>query len=186
MNRHEPTPLESVPPPSASGDDGPVPNKLVEQLRSELDAALKRIDDLARAYQASERDREDFKRRMERERERLVDVEKANVAVALLKAVDELDLCLTAATEDSALAKGVRLTRENLLKYAGSTGIERLELLGAAFDPNYAEATDMDVTTSPEEDGTVTQVVRACYQLKGKVVRPGQVKVAKYVKPADA
>ncbi len=30
----------------------------------------------------------------------------------------------------------------------------------------------------------MTAVLRACYRLKGRVVRPGRVKVARYVKPA--
>ncbi len=47
----------------------------------ELATARKRVDELARAYQAGERDREEFKQRLPRERERMIDVERGNVAM---------------------------------------------------------------------------------------------------------
>ncbi|MBL8914832.1 MAG: nucleotide exchange factor GrpE [Archangium sp.] len=157
----------------------------VSELRSQLDAAHKRINDLAHALQAGERDREEFKQRQNRERERMIDVEKGNVARTILEVVDQLDLCLTAA-DDSPLAKGVKLIRESVLKQAEAVGIERVELLGRPYDPNFAEATDMEITASESDDGKVTAVIRSAYQLKGRVIRPGAVKVARYVKPAEA
>ncbi len=157
----------------------------VERLNADLDAARKRIDELARAYQASEKDRDAFKQRLTREREQMLDVERGNVALTLLEAIDQLDLCLQNA-DDSPLAKGVQLIRNNILKKAESSGIEQVELVGRHFDPNTAEASDMEVTPVEADEGRVLAVSRAAYQLKGKVIRPGLVKVAKYVKPADA
>lgn len=155
------------------------------RLTADLEASRKRVDELARAYQASERDREAFKQRLQREREQMIDVEKGKVALVLLEAIDDLDLSLSQADE-SPLARGVRMIRDSLLKKAEATGIERVDLVGRPYDPNFAEATDMEVTPLEAEDGRVLAVVKACYQLKGRVVRPGQVKVAKYIKPADA
>jgi molecular chaperone GrpE len=157
----------------------------VVRLSADLAAARARVDELARAYQAGERDREAFKQRVQREREQLVDVEKGRVSLALIEAVDELDLCVSAADE-SALATGVRLIRENLLRKLEAMGVTRVAVVGHRFDPNLAEATGIDVTPEPNEDGTVLAVVRACYQLNNRVIRPGLVKVARYVKPADA
>ncbi len=178
----EPIPEAGVPtlPDAARPDETEV-----VRLTQELEAAHRRINELAYALQAGERDREEFKQRQTRERERMLDVEKGTVAVTLLEAVDQLDLCLMAA-EDSALAQGVRLIRESILKQAEKTGIEKRPLEGASFNPNYAEASDMELTTSESEDGKIVSVLKACYELKGKVIRPGVVKVAKYVKPADA
>lgn len=157
----------------------------VSELKSQLEAARKRVNDLAHALQAGERDREEFKQRQARERERMIDVEKGNIATTLLEAVDQLDLCLMAA-DDSPLAKGVKLIRDSILKQAEGIGIERVELMGRQFDPNLAEATDMELCATEAEDGKITAVTRAAYQLKGRVIRPGAVKVARYVKPAQA
>lgn len=157
----------------------------VQRLTSELEAARRRINELAHAIQAGERDRAEFKERQARERERMIDVEKGTIAGALLEAIDQLELCLQSA-DDSALARGVRLIREGLLKQAEGLGIERVELVGKPYDPNLAEATDMEMTAQEAQDGRVTAVLKAAYQLKGRVIRPGSVRVAKYVKHADA
>jgi molecular chaperone GrpE len=163
----------------------PPPDPEVQLLIQQLQAAHKRVNELAHAVQAGERDRAEFKERLTRERERMLDVEKGKVAVTLLEAVDQLDLCLQAA-DSSPLAKGVKLIRESILKQAEGVGIERVELTGHPFDPNFAEASDMELTTTPEEDGRVVLVLKAAYQLNGRVIRPGVVKVAKYVKAARA
>lgn len=157
----------------------------IAELTVQLEAAQKRVNDLAHAIQAGDKDREAFKQRMTREREQLLDVEKGKIALALLEAVDQLDLCLTG-TDNSPLAQGVRMIRDSVLKQAEGLGIERVELDGKPFDPNLAEATDMELTTVEAQDGRVVKVLKACYQLRGRVIRAGVVKVAKYVKPADA
>ena len=157
----------------------------LQHVTRQLEAAHKRVNELALAVQAGERDRAEFKERLTRERERLLEVEKGKVAVTLLEAVDQLDLCLQSA-EASPLARGVKLIRDSILKQAEAVGVERVELSGTPFDPHFAEASDMDITTSPEEDGKIVQVHKASYQLNGRVIRPGVVRVAKYVKPADA
>lgn len=159
----------------------------VERLTLELEGARRRVDELARAYQSLHADREDFKRRLTREREQMIDVEKGKVAQALLEAIDELDRCLAASPQDtSPLAEGVRLIRGNLLSRAQAEGVERMELEGRPFDPNLAEAVDMELTADPEADQRVVAVVRAGYRLKDRVIRAARVRVAKYVKPAEA
>lgn len=157
----------------------------IADLTAQLTAARARVDELARAYQASEQEKVDVRRRLERERDRLIEVDRGEVAVALLEAIDQLELCLSS-VKDAALVSGVKLIRDGLLKRAEGLGVERLELLHKPFDPQLAEATDTELTTDLSADGTVSLVVKACYQLKGRVVRAGQVRVARYVAPAHA
>lgn len=174
--------------PPAAKEAPPVPSpeaQEIERLTRELEAARKRVNDFAVAIQAGERDREAFKQRLTREREQMMDVERGTAAQAVLEAVDELDLCMTA-QDDSPLAKGVRLVRDNLLRKAASTGIERVEMDGLPYDPNLAEANDMEITAVAADDNKVLATLKGCYRLKGRVIRPGRVKVAKYVKPAHA
>ncbi|WNG58646.1 nucleotide exchange factor GrpE [Archangium gephyra] len=159
-----------------------------QRLEAELLAARRRVDQLARAYQELEKDREEFKQRLTRERERMMDVERGNVAATLLEAVDELDRSLSMSGGDvsSPLAQGVKMIRDGLLSKLQQTGIERIQVVGLPYDPNTAEATDMDITTNPDEDQKVVAEVRAGYRLKDRIIRPARVKVAKYVAPAQA
>jgi molecular chaperone GrpE len=164
----------------------PVEDPELVSLRSELETYRRKVDELARAYQALQKDREEFKQRLSRERDRMMDVEKGNISVLVLEAIDELDRCLQSTNDNSPLAQGVRMIRDGLLRKVESTGIERLTLLGQKYDPNVAEATDMEMTTDPEEDQTILLEIQAGYRLKDRVIRPARVKVAKYVQPAQA
>jgi molecular chaperone GrpE len=173
-------PAESVPAASEAVDA-----QGLEGLQTELAAARARVNELARGLQESDRDREAFKARLARENERLRDVERGDNARLVLDAIDALDRSLQAA-DDSPFADGVRLIRDDLVTKLRAEGIERLELTGAPFDPNQAEAMDTEVVTDPAADGRVLSELRAGYALKGRVVRPAQVRVGRYVRPARA
>ena len=159
-----------------------------QRLEDELAASRKRVDELARAYQALSQDREEFKQRLTRERERMMDVERGNVATTLLEAVDELDrsLSIGGADASSPLAQGVKMIRDGLLSKLQQMGIERVKVVGLPYDPNTAEATDLEITTNPDEDQKVVAEARAGYQLKERIIRPARLKVAKYIAPAQA
>lgn len=173
---------------AAPEQGGPDASPAVAQLEAELSAARRRVDQLARAYQELEKDREEFKQRLSRERERMLDVERGKVATLLLEAVDELDLCLSMGGSDatSGLAKGVKMIRDGLLGKLQQAGVERIQVVGQPYDPNTAEATDMEITPHAEEDQRVVAEARAGYRMKDRIIRPARVKVAKYVAPADA
>jgi molecular chaperone GrpE len=173
-----------------SSSDGPVDQSALQsektkELENELARAQKRVDELARALQASEKDREDFKLRTTRERERLIDVEKGKVAVSLVEAVDELELCLKG-QENTPLVQGVRLIRDGLIKKLTALGCDRVQLVGLPYDANFAEASDMEMCVDEESDGLVTAEMRPCFRFNGRVIRPGLVRVSKFVASASA
>ncbi|KFE69475.1 nucleotide exchange factor GrpE [Hyalangium minutum] len=159
-----------------------------QRLEAELESTRRRVDELARAYQAVNKDREEFKQRLTRERERMMDVERGNVAVTLLEAIDELDRCVSMSGQEanSPLGQGVKMIRDGLLSKVQGMGIERIQVVGQPFDPNTAEAADMEITPHPDEDQKVVAEIRAGYRFKDRIIRPARVKVAKYVPPAQA
>jgi molecular chaperone GrpE len=180
----EPTPAPEVLPAEPRSEEGPS-SAADDALKADLEAAHRRVDELARALVALERDKEDFKKRLLREQERMIDVEKGKVAQTLLEAIDDLDLCLVSA-DDSPLAQGVRMIRDQMVNRLAALGVERVSLEGRIFDPNLAEAVDLEMTANPEDDQKVVRELYPAYRLKDRVVRPGRVKVARYVRPAEA
>jgi molecular chaperone GrpE len=182
VSQEETSARQGSAPPPTDGD----PER--ERLEAELDATRRRVDELARAYQSVNKDREEFKQRLTRERERMIDVERGNVAMSLLEAIDELDRCLSMSGQEasSSLGQGVKMIRDGLLTKVQGLGIERIQVVGQPFDPNTAEAADMEITPHPEEDQKVVAEVRAGYRLKERVIRPARVKVARYIPPAQA
>ena len=187
------TPRAGVPDPEAetpaapetSGPASPAQSDEVSQLRSELEAARRRVDELARGIQDVMRERDEFKQRIQRERERMLEVEKGQVAQSLIEAIDELDLSL-AADDGSPFAQGVRLIRDKLLQKLAASGIERLRLVGRPYDPNVAEAVDVELVSSPDQGEKVLAEQRPAYAVRGRVIRPGRVKVGRYLEPMKA
>src|SRR5690606_1002917 len=154
----------------------------VEKLRAELEAKERRLDEVMRAYSGLLNDQKDFRNRLEREKARVLENEKGNVALVLLEVADELDRAL-AASEDQMgpLAKGVRLVHEGLHHRLQRMGIERIPVVGKPFDPNVAEAIDLEVVDDPEKSEIVLAEAVAGYRLGSRLLRAAKVKVARYV-----
>ena len=170
-----------------AAEAGPPPETAAEldQLRAELVAARARINELARGLQDAVRERAAFQERISRENERRREVEKGEFALPVIEAIDALDLSLQV-DDGSALARGVRLIRDDLLAKLAARGIERLQLTGSPFNPHQAEAVDTELVPHPAQDGQVLSEVRGGYVLGGRVVRPARVRVGRYVEPAQA
>jgi molecular chaperone GrpE len=152
-------------------------------------AALEaRNDELLRAYAALVEEQKAYRARTERERERVLAAERAQVAQALFEAMDELERVLGAATgeapgagPEAAVMHGVRLAHAVLAKRAAELGAERLALVGAPFDPRVAEAVDLVPVGEAEADQVVVSEVRSGWRLGDRVLRPARVRVGRFV-----
>ena len=157
-----------------------------ESLREQLRAQAARLDEVARAYADALNDRESFRRRLEREKERQVEAAKADAAQILLDTMDELRRARSSSTADAAaLAEGVRLIAEGLQRRLETEGLEAIETDGRIFDPQVHEAVDLVPTTDRDADGWVIEEVRAGWRIGGKVIRPARVRVARFVPSAS-
>ena len=162
---------------------GPVAGALEETVR--VQAA--RIDELTRAYAALVEDNKAFRQRLEREKERVVEAERVQVAQTLLEALDALELAWNASLGAGgpdmpalrSLTEGVRLTLQGLAKRIGDLGAERIEVVGRPFDPRVAEAVDVVVVADPARDDMVVDEMRPGWRIGGKVLRPARVRVGR-------
>jgi molecular chaperone GrpE len=186
-------PAEGPRAPATKPEDG-----VTEELRAELARALgeldqarkereqqdRRLDEIARAYSGLLNDQKEFRQRLEREKDRVLESERGKVALALLELGDELERALAASSGDEGpLAKGVGLIREGLLKRLSAMGIERLNVVGQPFDPTQAEAVDLVPVTDPNQDDVVIAEATPGYRLGERVLRAARVRVARYSAP---
>jgi len=154
---------------------------------AQLAGQAARIDELTRAYAALVEDNKAFRQRLERERARVVEAERASVAQALLEAADDLERALAAVSGagDAGgealrnLAEGVRLSLGALHKRIADLGAVRLEVAGLPFDPHLAEAVDTMAVADEAQDGLVLQEVRAGYRIGDRTLRPARVRVGR-------
>ncbi|MFO7155369.1 MAG: nucleotide exchange factor GrpE [Pseudomonadota bacterium] len=153
-------------------------------LREKVEQQARRIDELARAYADVLNEREAFRRRLEREAERQIELARGDVAVVLLDAAEDLRRAVQSQTEDvRALSEGVRLIAENFMRQLGQMGLVRIETEGRAFDPLVHEAVDLVVVDDPARDGMIVDEARAGWKLGERVLRAARVRVARYVPP---
>ncbi|MFN7131045.1 MAG: nucleotide exchange factor GrpE [Myxococcales bacterium] len=159
----------------------------IAKLEQELEAKGRRVDEVTRAYSALVNEQKEFRGRLEREKDRVLENERGNVALVLLETADELDRALAAASGDEGpLAQGVRLVRDGLMRRLQSMGIERVSLVGKPFDPNVAEAVDMVAVDDPAKADSVVDEAVPGYRLGNRLLRPARVRVARYVPPAQS
>jgi molecular chaperone GrpE len=180
-----PAPADSV---AADPDAAPEP---APQPPDDRDARLAqqaaRIDDLSRAYASLVDDNKAFRQRQERERQRVIEAERAGVAQALLESADDLERALSAVSGAGDvkpgalenLVQGVRLSLAGLHKRIAELGAERIAVAGQPFDPHVAEAVDTVAVADAAQDGLVVQEVRTGYRIGDRVLRPARVRVGR-------
>jgi molecular chaperone GrpE len=139
-----------------------------------------RIDELTRALATLIEEGKAARVRMEREKARVLEAERAQVAQVLLEAVDDLERALTAAGEAMGpVVDGVRLTLASLAKRVAELGAERIVVVGLRFDPRLSEAIDVVPVADAAQDDVVVQEVRAGYRIGERVLRPASVRVGR-------
>lgn len=134
---------------------------------SDNDALRRAIDDLA-ATEA----------RVKREAVRQQEEARGKLVGELLPVLDNLDRSLDAAraSTDQALVEGVRMVRSQLEQVLLRYGVERVDAVGASFDPAVHEAISMR-EVEPDAVGTVVDQASAGYSIAGRLLRPAQVVV---------
>lgn len=132
-------------------------------------------DEYLQSLQRLQADFDNYRKRVQRDQEMAADRASEKVIEAMVPVLDTFELALTheADPDGSPLAR----MHDQLLTALEAQGLERIAPLGEAFDPHHAEA----VMTEPAEDGdehpVVSQVLRAGYRWRGRVIRAAMVKV---------
>ncbi len=102
-------------------------------------------------------------------------------ANGLLPIIDSLEKALETQSdlpEVQAIRTGVELTLKMFIDTVSKFGLEAINPMGEAFDPELHEA--MSMIEDPNHDSnTVIQVYQTGYQLHGRLVRPARVVVSK-------
>jgi len=140
---------------------------------------------------ANERDRyirlyaefENYRKRVQKEKEELVKYSVEPVISDLLTVLDNLEMALEHASRDSdpkSLIEGVELTLREFKKVIGKYGVEEIEALGKPFDPNVHHAMSQ-IERSDVQNNTVVEEYRKGYLLKERVLRPSLVAVSRNV-----
>ncbi len=122
---------------------------------------------------------ETFRRRSAEERLALVNSASADTIKGLLPVLDDCERAmeLLAKSSDEAAKEGTALIYNKLMEYLKTRGLEVIDAKGAKFDVDFHEAVTQFPAPTPEQKGTVIDVVQTGYTLGGKVLRYAKVVV---------
>ncbi len=124
---------------------------------------------------------DNYRKRVERERQTLADAAAAGMLEELLPLMDDLERALKAdAVGESAEAyrRGVEIIHKQLGDILRKRGVRPIEATGADFDPYYHQAVAHDPADG-RRDGEIIEEFRRGYMLGDRLLRPSMVKVAK-------
>ena len=76
--------------------------------------------------------------------------------------------------------EGVDLVERKFFRALGDAGVEVVDPVGEAFDPNTMEAMMRVPAEAEEDDDTVAMVFQRGYALRGVLIRPARVSVFKH------
>lgn len=125
---------------------------------------------------------ENYKRKVQKDREELIKYSNESLIYELLPALDSLEMALKHSDEkqSESVVKGVENTLREMLRILEKFGLTAIEALGKPFDPAYHHAMSQ-VERDDVESNTVVEEFRKGYLFNEKVLRPSLVAVSKRV-----
>jgi molecular chaperone GrpE len=167
-------------PPDAGSSErsGPCQNcKGLEELRATAEAKATEHEKL---YKRMAADFENYKKRIDRERDEFQDLGILKGVKEILPALDDLDRAQSHFDENSdprTVLESLTLLYNRFLKCLEQLGVKPLLVVGEAFDPRMHEPVQQ-IETNAVPEGHVATELRRGYSFKDKIVRPTLVNVA--------
>lgn len=177
---NENCPPEEAPPaasdPAAEPAVAPAPEATADPLAQALQEAAQWKD---LAYRnAAELD--NFRKRAAREAQETRAYANADLLRAILPVLDNFEMGLEAAraeSETSMIFMGMSMVQRQLADFLRDMGVQEVEALGRAFDPNLHDAVAQEASVDVPE-GTVLRVTRRGFKLKERLLRAASVVVS--------
>lgn len=160
----------------------------IAELTQALSDAREQIDDLGKEKSTlydqvlrRQAELENNRKRLEREKVDFYQRVRAEVLLEMLPVLDNFDRALVSLEKSGgdaeALLHGVELIHKQLKGALTKLGLQPLEAVGKAFDPNLHEAVTVEPTSEHQENTVIEEIERG-YKMGDRLLRPAKVKVA--------
>lgn len=183
MNESSPNaetqPLETSPMPEADTAAAPETPEVAAAPVDPLEAALQEINTWKDLAYRNAAELDNFRKRTAREAQDTRAYANSNLLSSLLPIIDNFEMGLEAArteSEKSMIFMGMSMVQRQMQDFLRENGVQEVEALGKAFDPNVHEA--MSQEASPSAEGTILRVLRRGYKLKDRLLRAASVVVS--------
>jgi molecular chaperone GrpE len=154
----------------ASGDDA------TEAFDARSEAERQR-DEYVDALQRLQAEFENYRKRVQRTAEEAAARASGDIIAKLLPVLDAFDYAQAHLEGASSEAQALAQARSLMLDTLAKDGLERVDEVDVAFDPQVHDAVAHSPNEEGEEGQIVVEVLRAGYRWKGAILRPAMVKV---------
>lgn len=144
----------------------------------EQDSLASEINDLQTKLVRLQADFQNYKKRVEKEKDDLVSIGVVSIANEILPVIDNFERALEHEGESESFKEGMELIYEGLKNALKAKGIVELKALGEDFNPDFHQAVSMDHNDEYKEN-QVIEVLLKGYEYNGKVIRHAMVIVNK-------
>ena len=155
-----------------------------DNIEEEFDALQTENQKLKEDYLRAFAELENTKKRCAQEIEKNNKYAISSFAKNLLSVADNLHRAIDAVGKEqapetcAALLEGVKLTEAELMKVFGKFGIQKMDILGKVFDPNFHQVIQ-EVEDPSKPSGTVIAELQTGYMLNDRLLREAMVVVTK-------
>ena len=129
---------------------------------------------------------DNYRKRVEKEKVEARQWGKQEVLMPLLSLVDVFEQAMVQAEnakDVKQVAVGLEFLHKNFSSFLKSEGLAPIEVVGKAFDPQFAEAIEQ-AEVEGDQVGQVLDEIQRGYSFKGRVIRPARVRVGVAKQPA--
>lgn len=149
----------------------------IEKLNKDLEEQKKIADEYIDSLKRNMAEFDNFKKRMNKEKESLYTTILSDVIANLLPVIDNFEKAKDAECSDETYKTGISMIYSQLIELLTKQGVEKIPDMGETFDPDIHEAV-MSVADETKGEKEIVEVFRTGYRMKDKVVRHSLVKVA--------
>ena len=144
----------------------------------EQDGVSSEINDLQTKLVRLQADFQNYKKRVEKEKDDLVSIGVVSIANEILPVIDNFERALEHEGDSASFKEGMELIYEGLKNALKAKGIVELQALGEDFNPDFHQAVSMGHNDEYKEN-QVIEVLLKGYEYNGKVIRHAMVIVNK-------
>ncbi len=153
--------------------------KEIEELKKKLEKTEETAKRLSAMYQMLQKDFEDYKIRVRKEKEEAREEGILRIAKGFMEILDNFEKALESAKvskDITSLIKGVEMIHYQLTRFLKEHGIEEISA-ETEFNPMEHEALET-IISAEHKPNQVIKVLQKGYKYKGKTIRPAKVVVA--------
>ena len=160
--------------------------QLIEALREieeELEEERQKREEFENLAKKTKADFENYKKKQDERKERWQDQAKEKLAEDLIEIMDNLERALMAAEEETAVAQGVEMVKDQLYQTLNAEGLEVIET-GEKFNPEIHKAVETQ-EHEEHEPKTILEEKRKGYLFNERILRSAEVVVAEKPEEQD-